>query len=58
MSVTLKDEEVELLKAALNASDDLVTAVINGSSGQQTLALNVARGLAELHRKKVLHTSK
>lgn len=52
-TVTLTEEQVEQLKAALKSADSLVTAVISGAPGQQTAALGVARALDGFKRKPI-----
>ena len=51
-SVTLTEEQVELIADVLRSADQLVSLVIRGDKGQQTAALAVARGLTELNRRK------
>jgi hypothetical protein len=51
--MNLDDESVELLKRALNAADNLVTAVISGQPGLQRTALAVASALSDVERKRV-----
>jgi hypothetical protein len=50
----LNSEDATLLKSALNAADDLCTAVISGQPGQMQLALAVARSLGDVRRRGIL----
>lgn len=52
--VTLGEEELAIVKQALDAADRLCTAVISGKSGQMSIALEVARSLSDIKRKKAL----
>jgi hypothetical protein len=52
--VTLGEEELAIVKQALDAADRLCTAVISGKPGQMALALDVARSLSDIKRKKAL----
>ncbi len=53
-TVTMGEEEIATIKQALEAADRLCTAVISGRSGQMATALEVARALSDVKRKKVL----
>jgi len=55
MALTLDDEQVAALRAVLNSTDALCTSVVSGrAQGQMQLALDVARALDGLKRKKVV----
>lgn len=52
--MTLNDEQVAMLRAALDSADELCTAVVNGQPALMQRALAVAACLNTLKRKKVL----
>lgn len=54
VTLTLDEDALALLKAALRTSDELCTAVVSGRQGQMKLALDVARALSDIKRQKVL----
>jgi len=52
---TLDEEQAAALRAVLNSADSLCTSVVSGrTQGQMQLALDVARALSDLKRKKVV----
>jgi hypothetical protein len=53
-TVTLDEEQVSQLKAALAAADQLCTSVISGKSGTIREAIQVASALTDLKRRRVL----
>jgi hypothetical protein len=54
MSVTLEDEDFETIREALKVADELCTNVISGHRGGQVKALEFARVLNELKRRKIV----
>jgi hypothetical protein len=55
VTITLDEDALVVLKAALRTADALCTSVISGkTAGQMTLALDVARALNDIKRQKVL----
>jgi len=55
MTFTLDEEQAASLRAVLNSADALCTSVVSGKTqGQMQLALDVARALSDLKRKKVV----
>ena len=54
MSVTLEDEDFETIKQALKVADELCTHVISGHRGGQVKALEFARVLNELKKRKIV----
>jgi hypothetical protein len=54
-TVTLDEEQLATLKALAETADALSTAVVSGrTNGAMKLALDVARALNDIKRKKVL----
>lgn len=53
-NVTLSEEQVEVIKEALDRADELVSIVIAGKPNQQRAALDVARVLGTLKRGRFL----
>lgn len=53
-TVTLSDEDIVAIKAALDAADALCTAVISGEArGRVQLALGVSRALDTIKRRRI-----
>lgn len=54
-TVTLDEDQVAVLKALAETADALSTAVVSGrTNGAMKLALDVARALNDVKRKKIL----
>ena len=53
-TVTLDEEQVAQLRAALAAADALCTSVISGKSGVIREAIHVASALTDVKRRRVL----
>jgi hypothetical protein len=57
-TVTLDKEQVDLIRAALDRADELVTMVISGQPSQVPKALAVASALNDLKRRRLLSGGK